>query len=173
LIGDSIWSGLPALQPHQAAAVPPDRIALAHTPVENELMFFRGYAGENSKLFFKTLLSTATSYLTREAPLPQKWGDSRFHFALHYPPEKATALDPGFNLPIPKGFSGSLVWNTRYVECVTRDIPWSPGQAQVTGIVWGWPSSTSCVLCTRVEHLRSFLVLALEEMRNRGEITGS
>ncbi len=77
--------------------------------IENELMFFMGYAGEGSKFLFNTLLSTATSYLTRETAVPQDYGYNRFHFAMHYPPEKATSLDPGCNLPIPKGFSGSLV----------------------------------------------------------------
>lgn len=170
LISDQVWSGLPQLQPHSARAIPADNVALAHTPFENELMFFRGFAGVNSTFMFNTLLSSATSYLTRETPLPAGWGDSRFHFAIHYPPAKAISLDPGRDLPIPKGFSGSLVWNTRYVECTTKDIHWTPEEAQVTGIVWGWPSGTSTILCTRVEHLRSFLVTALAVMGGRGEI---
>lgn len=171
LISDHIWSTQAELQPHQARAVPGSRIAIAHMPVENELLFFRGYAGENSKFYFDTLLSTATSYLTRETPLLAGWGNARFHFALHYPPTKAISLDPRFTLPVPKGFSGSLVWNTRYVECVTQGIPWSPEEAQVTGIVWGWPPETASILCTRVEYLRSFLTTALAVMQQRGEIS--
>jgi hypothetical protein len=42
----------------------------------------------------------------------------------------------------------------------------------VTGIVWGWPSASSTILCTRVEHLHTFMAMALESMRQLGELPG-
>lgn len=170
LISDQVWSGEPALQPHNARAIPVEQFAQTHAPVAEELLFFRGYAGVNSKFLFNHLFSGATSYTTKETSLPQGWGDSLYHFAIHYPPEKAVALDGGPGLPVPNGFSGSLVWNTRYVECVTQGVNWSPEMAQVTGIAWGWPSATSTILCTRVDHIRSFMMKALDAMRQRGEL---
>ena len=170
LISDRVWSGEPALQPHYGKAIPIAQFADRHVPVAEELLFFRGYAGVNSRFMFDHLASGVTSYTTKETALPSSWGDGAYHFAIHYPPEKAVALDRGSGLPLPNGFSGSLVWNTRYVECVTQGIDWSPDMAQLTGIVWGWPSATSTILCTRVEHVHTFMAMALETMRQRGEL---
>lgn len=170
LISDRVWSDEAALQPHSARAIPIERFADTHAPVAEELLFFRGYAGANSKFMFEHLFSGATSYTTKETPLPTGWGDQTHHFAIHYPPEKAVALDGGPGLPVPNGFSGSLIWNTRYVECVTQGVNWSPEMAQVTGIAWGWPSATSTILCTRVDHFRSFMTKALAAMRQRREL---
>lgn len=49
-------------------------------------------------------------------------------------------------------------------------LDWSPELAQVTGIAWGWPSATSTILCTWVEHVRTFITIALDMMRQRGEL---
>ena len=32
----------------------------------------------------------------------------------------------------------------------------------VTGVVWGWPSSVGCLVATRAEYLRSFLLEAID-----------
>lgn len=170
LIDPAVWH-LPALQPHEAGAVPESRLAAAHAPVDNELLFFKGFAGEGSKFLFNTLLAGSTSYTGKAVPLPMGWGDERFHFAIDYRPDLATSLDPGYGLPQPKGFSGSLVWNTNFVRAVTTGHEWKPEYAEVTGIVWGWPSSAACIIATRIEYVRSFLLHALEEMKAAGEIT--
>ena len=34
-----------------------------------------------------------------------------------------------------QGFSGSLVWNTRYLEVQNANRPWSPADAVVTGLL--------------------------------------
>jgi hypothetical protein len=150
--------------------IPQTKLALAHRPVENELLFFKGYAGEGSKFLYNTLLSNATSYTAKEVPVPPEWGNERFHFAIDYRPDLALSLNPGYGLPQPRGFSGSLVWNTHYVDSVTQGFPWKPEYAEVTGIVWGWPSSAACILATRIEYVRSFLLLVIDDMLCKGEI---
>jgi hypothetical protein len=155
LIDDEVWTS----QPHRSRPIPEDRWALAHTPVQGEILFLKGYSGAESRFLFGSLFSRATSYCWQQVALPA--GDdrfaSRFHFAIDYRPDRATPLD-GRDLPTPPGFSGSLVWNTRFVERTQANQPWSPDCAQVTGLVWGWPSSEACLVATRAEYVRSFLL---------------
>jgi hypothetical protein len=133
-------------RPHASAPVPEDKWALAHAPVDGEILFLKGFSGSQSRFLFGSLFSNATSYGCQQIPLPaddQRF-DSRFHFAVDYRPDRATPLD-GRDLPNPPGFSGSLVWNTRFVERSINNGPWSVDCAQVTGLVWGWPSSEGCL----------------------------
>lgn len=45
-----------------------------------------------------------------------------------------------------------------FVSPTSRVISREEGDtAEVTGIVWGWPSSSACLLATKVEFLRRFL----------------
>jgi hypothetical protein len=165
---DRKWAADKALQSNQAKSLPESRIALAHTPVPRELLFFKGYAGEGEKFMFNKLIVQSRSYTMQERPtFPNGYGDPRFHFALDYAPDKATELDPGHGLPVPKGFSGSLVWNTRYVEAGGA---WMPEDAVATGIVWGWVSDEACLLATRIEYVRSFLARSLCEVWSDGKL---
>ncbi|MFP5336964.1 MAG: hypothetical protein ACLGIW_00455 [Gammaproteobacteria bacterium] len=140
---------------HVAQAIPESRLANKHNPVEGEMLFLVGFPGQRSTFLFESLISPGTPYLTQEHPLPAEF-DPNFHFALHWNPELARSVDGSTRgLPLPPGLSGSLVWNTRRVE-LAQGKEWSPTDAVVTGIVWGW-NSDSCLLATRVEHIRSFL----------------
>lgn len=171
-IDPKVWN-LPKLQPHTAAAIPQGRLAPAHQPAENELLFFAGYAWQGSTFLYDTLLSRGTPYLMREVPLPEGWGEERFHFAIDYRPDLAETVGRGAGLPRPDGFSGSLVWNTHFVECVMQGKEWSPEYAEVTGIVWGWPSATGCLVATRIEYIRSFLLHAIDMMVAKEEVAVS
>lgn len=159
-IDTRVWTG----EPHGSAGIPEQKWALAHAPVAGEILFLKGYKGAKVPFLFDTLITNATSYSCQEMPVPP--GDNRFnmrfHFALDYRPDRATALD-GRDLPLPDGFSGSLVWNTRFVEFTNNERPWSPDCAQITGLVWGWPSSEACLIATRVEYVRSFLLRAITQ----------
>jgi hypothetical protein len=66
------------------------------------------------------------------------------------------------------GLSGSTVWNTNFVAAKMDGIEWTPELAKVTGVVWGWPSGHACLVATRAEYLRSFL-LGVHERPERGE----
>ncbi|WP_152428292.1 hypothetical protein [Methyloferula stellata] len=149
---------------HQAATIPEALITWAHVPVPREILFFRGYAQENSSFHFENLLSGSTSYGTQEmAELPDGL-NSRFFFTLHHSPEKAEMIDGDRSLPLPPGFSGSTVWNTRYVECLSADQAWTPAEARVSGIVCRWRTGDTGIVVLRIEYMRSWLLNALNEM---------
>jgi hypothetical protein len=57
----------------------------------------------------------------------------------------------------PEGFSGSLVWNTRFVELGCDLSAWRPHEAVVTGLLRRWDTSTRTLLTWRVEHLLAWL----------------
>lgn len=141
--------------PHGAKAVQLSQFASAHTAVDNEMMFVAGFSGERSTFTHGHLFTSATPLLTVEQSdeFPEE-GNRYFHFALVYSPEKVTSLaERGQPLPLPKGLSGSFVWNTRRIEHLRQGRIWTPQAARVTGIVWGWPTSSACILATKIEHL--------------------
>lgn len=135
-------------------AIPLERFAKQHNPATHELLFFAGYSGERSVFSFDHLITRGTPYLTQESPFPEsvQEGDQSYHFSLFYPPDLARSVDGTSHLPNPHGFSGSLVWDTKRVACFSENKTWDPSMAEVTGIVWGWPSSSACILVTKVEH---------------------
>lgn len=136
-----------------------DRIALAHDPVEGEILTFTGFAGERVSFRFRTVLAQGTCYTAREAVLPQSDQFSpRFHFGIEYRPDLATDVIDRAGLPDPHGFSGSTVWNTGFVAAKMEGVSWSPDMAKVTGVIWGWPSGNALLVATRAEYLRSFLL---------------
>lgn len=149
LIEEDVWN----ICQHRAATIPYTRFAPKHAPVDGELLFMAGYSGERSFFSFGTLVSPGTPYLTQEVVMPTTEGDPVFHFALHYLPDKASSTEErARGLPDPHGFSGSLIWNTRFVEVTSVGGVWTPEDAVITGIVWGWPSGEGCLIATRVEH---------------------
>lgn len=136
-----------------------EQIALAHDPVEGEILTFTGFAGQRVSFRFGTLLTQGTCYTAREAELPESDQFSpRFHFGIEYRPDLATDVIGRDGLPDPHGLSGSTVWNTGFVAARMAGVPWSPDMAKVTGVVWGWPSGNALLVATRAEYLRSFLL---------------
>jgi hypothetical protein len=84
----------------------------------NELLMLCGYSGEASS--FKgypppELQSSLVPYTARERALPADY-DPAMHFALQYEMNLAESVDGiGKKLPKPGGFSGSPIWDTRFV----------------------------------------------------------
>ena len=151
-IEEEIWS----FCDHGALAIPFNRFAQKHAPFQHELFFFAGYSGQLSRFLFEHLITPGTPYLTQECPFPKgvETADPNYHFSLFYNPGLAKSIDGSSHLPIPHGFSGSLIWDTKRVACLQTRREWSPALAEVTGIVWGWPSSAACILATKAEHLK-------------------
>lgn len=90
------------------------------------------------RVFFDTLEVDGTAYLCRGAPLPSYTRlDRQIHFALEYNRDLATRTFAAHGLPKPSGMSGSLVWNTRFVECCNEGKEWTPGYADA-GMIWFW-----------------------------------
>jgi hypothetical protein len=156
-VNDKEW-GAPS---NQSAAIKIDQIAWAHAPVSGEVFTFTGFAGANVGFHFGGLTSKPTCSTAQEVDLPQdeRFSD-RFHFGLDYKPDLAKDVIAKEGLPLPPGLSGSTVWNTCFVEANLAGKSWSPELAKVTGVVWGWPSSIGCLVATRAEYLRSFLLRA-------------
>ncbi|WP_210324448.1 hypothetical protein [Chelatococcus reniformis] len=168
-IAPEVWTQAGGDAP-AGAAIAEAQLALAHDPVENELLFFEGYLGEGQTLAYATLPDRMAAHVTQEAPVPPEYGDERFHFALQYWGDLDAEPSADQGLPAPKGFSGSLVWNTGYTEARSRGQLWTPQDAKVTGVVWGWSSSKACLIATRIEFIRSWLMRSLEVMQASAEI---
>jgi len=144
---------------NQSRAISINQISLAHLPVTGEILTFTGFSGQEAKFYFNTMNYTGTCSTSREVELPaDERFNNRFHFGLDYRPDLAKTVIGDKGLPLPPGLSGSTVWNTRFVEARMAKRSWTPELAVVTGVVWGWPSGVGCVVATRAEYLRSFLL---------------
>lgn len=151
----------------QAYAIPFQRFAQRHQTVTHEILWTAGYPGVRVKQFSNLILAVCQAlptqeYLFHDGVEPHEKFDPLYHFAVGYSPEKAELFDatrpstsPG--LSDPHGLSGSLVWNTRRLECFYSNQPWDPNLAVVTGIVWAWPKS-NYLIATKIEHVRDFLM---------------
>lgn len=143
----------------KSKAIEPEQISLGHDPVPGELLAFTGFAGQNVSFHFNTLIAKGTCYTTREIELPpDDRFSSRIHFGLDYRPDLASGLKERDALPLPPGLSGSTVWNTGFMAARLAGVQWTPDQARVTTIIWGWPSGAACLVATRAEFVRSFLL---------------
>ncbi|MCC7433408.1 MAG: hypothetical protein IT363_01895 [Methanoregulaceae archaeon] len=154
-VGMSGWAD----SSNQSKPIEVEQIAVAHDPAPTELLTFTGFSGQQILFHYNTLFAKGTCYTAREVELPhdQRFS-SRFHFGINYRPDLASTVDGGPGLPLPPGLSGSTVWDTKFVASRIAGIPWTPDLARVTGVVWGWPSGNACLVATRAEYLRSFLL---------------
>lgn len=161
-VDETAW----ATPTNHSRAIAVEQIALAHNPVQAELLTFTGFAGAKVSFHFNTLTSKATCSTAREVPLPPNDPrfSSRFHFGLDYKPNLATDVIGKEGLPHPPGLSGSVVWDTGFVLAKMSGQTWTPDMAKVTGVVWGWPSNAGCIVATRAEYLRSFLLGAAQTL---------
>src|SRR5690606_35136027 len=134
-VNEDLWKG----EANFSRALRVDQLAVAHQPVPGEVLFFAGYSGDRSSFQFGTLFNRGTGSMSREVDLPpDDRFHTRFHFGIDYKPDLAVNAVGTAGLPRPPGFSGSTVWNTRFVESRMSGLQWSPDMALVTGVVWGW-----------------------------------
>jgi len=155
-IDEDVWNQYCA----DGKAIPIERFSKKHDPVNGELLFFAGFSGKRAVVFLEECQGRGTPFLTQECKLPDsvKEADEKFHIAIPYPTELVQTKDTSIPLPDPHGFSGSLLWNTKFVESMQKEVDWDPSMAEVTAIVWGWPSNAVCIVATKIEHIN------LEEM---------
>lgn len=157
MLSDPAWQACA----HLAQAVPYSRFAQKHAPCNQaELLFFRGYAGENAHYAFGVHQTNGTGYCTQEKA---NTGDEEI-FELFWEPDKTqissqtlSEASAEMKFEVAGGFSGSLVWNTRYLEVSGQGQQWSPEDAVVTGLLRRWDEDTKTLLVWRVEHLRSWI----------------
>lgn len=160
-ISEDTW----AMYGEGAVAIPLSRFALKHETCPHEILWTAGYPGARVKQLAATYcvaqMLPTQEYIFRDEDVPHELFNQLYHFALAYSPEKAKSINestvstsPG--LSSPPGLSGSLVWNTRRLQCFYERRTWNPSMALVTGIIWGWPSR-DYLIATKVEHFRGFL----------------
>lgn len=144
----------------EAEHLPNSMLSQSHNPVPDELLFFRGIAGENAYLGFGGFDGILTGYCSQ---IKRGTNDDRI-FELIWDPDK-TQITPGTDQSVrerlkyhnAEGFSGSLVWNTRFVELGCDVNEWTPADAVVTGMLKRWDEKTKTLLALRVEHINAWL----------------
>lgn len=155
-VSENHWRSLP----HLAKPLSMTHFAKRHAPVSSELLFFRGIAGQNVYLFGEQSRSIITGYCSQEE---RESGDQQIFEMLWNPTE--TTVTSGTNEEVqsdfqhddPHGFSGSLVWNTRFVEGGCDLSSWTPEKADVTGMLRRYDEKTKTLLALRVEQLLAWL----------------
>lgn len=153
-------------EPHDATAIPVSCFADRHEPVENELFFMMGFAGENSHFAFESMQGTATCYCTQiNKDVPS---EERF-FSLYWKPgkiEPTGGTDPELAKYIktedPRGFSGAAVWNTGFIRAYHEGRVWSPDDARITGLVTRWDMATESLVARRIEDVREWVSSAID-----------
>lgn len=145
---------------HFAKTIPYDRFAKKHEPVQYELLFFRGYAGENSQTIGGFSEALATGYCSQETGSSNTdgyveifWEPNKTRFTRGTSEEAKARI----RYDDPQGFSGSLVWNTRFVEVLSNGSAWRPEDAVITGMAHRWDEKKKSLLVYRVEHIRQFI----------------
>ena len=147
-------------QKHNADPLPVSLLAPVHRPVENEVLFVRGMAGENFHEAFDIPTPILSAYSTQEV-VSQRTGRD-FHIIWDPTKVKLTSkTDEGvvarFKHSDPHGFSGSLVWNTRFVELGSDLSQWNPEQAVVTGMLRRGDEKSRLLVAQQIQHLLPWL----------------
>lgn len=155
------------------AALPIERVADQYSAVESELLFWIGSPGyrlerhdpiiQNKRrhTLFGELNTSSFPVLTQALqggnPTHQSFDPVR-HVAIHYPSHaKREPNDSPIALPNAKGMSGSLLWNTKFVEMYQEGKEWSPEDAVVCGVIWAVLDAPEVVVATRIEFVRAGL----------------
>lgn len=143
-------------------------------PQEGEILFWFGYQGTLAKRH-DVITDAKVRYNWFDGPLvmpglpmasQQDSGlhvdvamfDSAKHVMVHYPSSAKRA--PGAieeDLPNPKGMSGSLLWDTKYLSCHSLGEPWDATKARVCGVLWAAHDDPEVVVATKIEHIRTVL----------------
>jgi hypothetical protein len=96
-------------------------------------------------------------------PYPRDF-DSDKHVLVHFPSKAIqTPEEPLRALPNPKGMSGSLLWDTKFVASLSSGNAWSPNKAEVCGLLWGAHEKPEVTVATKIEHVRATLLHFLRE----------
>jgi hypothetical protein len=137
------------------------KFAPRYATVKDELFFFRGIAGENVNYVGNFGVDAIISgYCSQEK---HGTGNSEILEILwkagHATVTSGTddTVRTRFRNDDPRGFSGSLVWNTRFVELGCDLSVWTPDKALVTGLLRRFDERTETLLVWRIEHLLQWL----------------
>lgn len=153
-------------------AIPKCRVSEQYSSaIKSELLFWIGFPGTTANRndpvgpdkvrtsWFNQLDTPGLPFLSQAIQdycLTHGAFDSNKHIAICYPSSAKRASDQSeIATPNPKGMSGSILWNTRYVEFMSQGKVWSPDDSTVCGLVWAALSEPEVILATNIEHLRA------------------
>jgi len=162
-------SGLP--NPDPSRFLPEDYIGDRFDPVPKELFFWLGFPGYYSNrddaptearlkvTRFDQLTTEFKPVVTQAIPadvvVEHGAFDCEIHAAMHYPSEGTSVADGNIRpMPLAKGMSGSLLWDTNFVRAQLDGTPWGPEMARVCGVLWGVVDTPKAILVTKIEHVR-------------------
>jgi len=153
---------------HNSKSICESQISRRHAPYcKEEILFIQGFAFENSGLGHGDEIPISTGLATQQKSTGSS--DEKI-FELFWEPNKmnySSETDEqtqNIHRHIdPRGISGSLVWDTKFLECTAQKINWSPAYSTVTGIVQRWDSTTASLICLRSEWLLPLLSNAGEK----------
>lgn len=152
---------------------------LRFSPAEHEVLFWLGFPGSKASRnepitdfnvhyswFGKPLEVPGIPMLTQLLPFVPVLSDfdPAKHVALHYPARaQQHAGGPSVDVRNPKGMSGSLLWDTKFVARAATGHEWSADDARVCGVVWAAHAKPEVVVATKIEHVIPTLVRFLRE----------
>jgi hypothetical protein len=156
-VPDDIWNA----EQHQAKLIRLEEFAPKHQPVQHELLFFRGFATENAHYGFGIHEANATGYCSQEPPIDPirpEWLEMLWKSdVMEFTPDTSDEMKSKMRHHDPHGFSGSLVWNTRYVEKTAARQEWKPEYAVVTGLLLRHFPDRKTLAALRVERLKEWI----------------
>lgn len=124
-----------------------------------ELLFFYGYSGENSHYGFDVHETNGSGYITQQkqgatldlSVIELLWPNGQQDWS-----ERTTVkARQQMKFDDPAGFSGSLVWNTRFLETGADLTRWTPEQAVVTAVLKRFVPQDYTLLALPIEGFRS------------------
>lgn len=144
--------------PHKGKCTKRAQYADRHSPVQGEYFYAYGFPGVDARVGFGQHEAQGMGVFLREvdfdpaafteAPVPVRGT----HICLAWNPEFASGLmGTKGELSLPKGMSGSPLWNTRYAEVTRKGGKWHPSDSRITGIVWGHSAKSGQLFATPVD----------------------
>ena len=140
----------------QAKSFVIDQICNRHAPFTGEMLVILGFSQERSKQFFSTLSTPGLCYICCEMKPIDNY-DTQFVFDVDFRPDFCENMSSSHPLPKAHGLSGSVVWNTGFIQSRTNGVKWTPDLAMVTGQVCRWVEDQGRVVATRSEHIKPWL----------------
>jgi hypothetical protein len=151
------------LEETRVVPLPASRFALNTENLNDDLYFVHGWPGKESRFTTfcgRGVVSRSQPYggwLTDQTTWP--YFDPKVHVAITYPmTEIIDARGQPAQLSLPGGMSGSLLWKTNRVGA---GAAWTPDQATVVGLVHRFDQDAQCLIATRIEYVKGFLLTML------------
>lgn len=158
---DAAWTtGSLAAPVSPAKVVQPHQVAMHHDLAQpEELLFFYGYSDENSSYGFGVHQTNGIGYVTQQnrdaKPGPNAiellWPNGKHEWSEGTTEEVRRKIC----FDNPAGFSGSLVWNTRFLETGGDLKQWTPDQAVVTALLKRFVPNEGILLASPIEAVRT------------------